>query len=749
MVFARKILIPTLTFFALVLLALVAYFLLNNISAQNTEENRYLNSLDLGLQTQLSSMGDLAVALATNVANDPEIQAAFAQGDRARLTELTMDSYLSLRDRYDIPQYQFTQAPATVFLRLNQLDQFGDDVSSTRPTIVDTNTYQRIASGVELSSDGLSMRGVVPVNYLGSHIGSVEFGSRLDLAFLIGLKDKFGADWHIMLLRQAMEAANLSAPPGGTEGPTPDLVLQASTMVPPIFAQPENYARVITGQTVASRVNASDFNYSILSVPLRDFSGNMIGVVDIVTDRTAAVATLRNRLILALLASFVGLGLGGAVLTYIIRNSVRPIQELTDTATAIAEGDIDREVPVPLRSPGIIPAQEDEITRLGMSFKSMTQQVRGLIGGLELAVARRTRDLERRAVQLQVASDVAREAAAIRDLEQLLKDVVSMISERFGYYHAGLFLLSEPVSPGSAMTGASRGGANYAELRAASSDGGQRMLARRHRLEVGRVGIVGYVAATGQPRIALDVGQDAVFFNNPDLPQTRSEMALPLKIQDRIIGVLDVQSTEPSAFSQEDVSILQILADQVALAIENTHLLAESKQALSDVESLYQQQVRQGWQQYLSDRSLTYILDQGGIKPLPADRSSPIESEASGDVQAGQHKPVIEVPIELRGQRLGALRLRKDEEFKEWTDQEKELLQETVSQIALSLENARLLEEIQSRADQEEMINQIVAKTQGSLDLDAVIKTAVQEVGRLSNIAKVQIRLHREGVKQQ
>ena len=442
----------------------------------------------------------------------------------------------------------------------------------------------------------------------------------------------------------------------------------------------------------------------------------------------------------------------GAILLLVLawstmRQGFRPIQTLTETTSAIAAGDLTRVAPV---------ETQDELGRLAESFNAMTDRLRQLIGGLERGVAERTSDLEKRAVQLRVVSNVAREAAAIRDLEQLLRNVVHMISDQFGYYHAGIFLLSEGDSTRRAAA-ASGDGAGFAELRAASSEGGQRMLARKHRLEVGRVGIVGHVAATGEPRIAVDVGQDAEFFNNPDLPQTRSEMALPLKIQDRIIGVLDVQSTEPAAFTEDDLSALQILADQVALAIENVRLLTESKQALMNVEALYGRQVREDWRKYLVDQSLIYSLDQAGIRPLKIDDARSVEApgasslsqEEDGGSPVYPKKTEIEVPIELRGQRLGSLHLRREEDLGEWSIQEKELLQDTVSQIALSLENARLLEEIQNRAEQEEMINQIVARTQSSLDLDAVIKTAVQEVGRLKNIARVQIRLHREEVKEQ
>jgi len=192
--------------------------------------------------------------------------------------------------------------------------------------------------------------------------------------------------------------------------------------------------------------------------------------------------------------------------------------------------------------------------------------------------ARLLEETERRAAQLAAAAEVARDATAILDVDQLLDETVHLISEQFGFYHAGVFLVDEP--------------GEYAVLHAASSAGGQRMLERGHKLAVGKVGIVGYVAGTGEPRVALDVGEDAVFFDNPDLPETRSEMALPLISRGRVIGVLDVQSTETAAFSEEDVTTLQTMADQLAIAIENARLYQEAvhtAERLTEVDRLKSQ----------------------------------------------------------------------------------------------------------------------------------------------------------------
>jgi GAF domain-containing protein len=263
------------------------------------------------------------------------------------------------------------------------------------------------------------------------------------------------------------------------------------------------------------------------------------------------------------------------------------------------------------------------------------------------------------------------------------------------------------------------------------------MLARGHRLKVGQVGIVGHVAATRQPRIALDVGKDAVFFNNPDLPETRSEMALPLIAGERVIGVLDVQSTQPAAFSEEDVATLQILADQVALAIENARLLEDSQKAYQEIQTLLGDQTRRNWQERLGNQSLAFTYDLGRVIP----RTPQSGPEHPMGAQAPQDKVMVEYPIELRGQQLGKIFLQRPASYGEWTEAERGLLSKVASQVALALENARLVEMIQDRARREELINHIVARTQASLDLETVLRTAVQEVGRAMRVSKIQIRL--------
>lgn len=312
------------------------------------------------------------------------------------------------------------------------------------------------------------------------------------------------------------------------------------------------------------------------------------------------------------------------------------------------------------------------------------------------------RDLARRTAQLEAASAVARRAAEFRDVDTLLNETVRLISERFGFYHAGIFLLDDARE--------------YAVLRAASSEGGKRMLARGHRLAVGEVGIVGYVAGTGKPRIALDVGADAVFFSNPDLPHTRSEMALPLKVGDRIIGVLDVQSVEASAFTGEDVAVLQTMADQVALAIENARLLSEVRDRLREVEALSREYARREWEQMVSERPVWgYVYD--GVDVRPKERVSLPEGIS----------PALTVPLQLAtGETIGRVTLALSDRSP--TEEDMALARVVTEQAAMALESARLFQQTQQTLREMEALYRASQAINAASTPDEVLRAFVDYV---------------------
>lgn len=245
------------------------------------------------------------------------------------------------------------------------------------------------------------------------------------------------------------------------------------------------------------------------------------------------------------------------------RQVLAPLGQLGRGADALAEGDFEHGgALIALTDPPI------EIGTLAAALRSMAQQLHGLVSDLEQRVIERTRDLRRRSVHLQVAAEVARDATAAQDLGGLLRRATDLIRRRFGFYHVGIFLVDRQ--------------GEVAVLEAASGPTVDEMLAQGHRLEVGGASIVGTVTARAEPRVALDVGTEPVHFDHPLLPDTRSEMALPLRVGERVIGALDVQSRRESAFDQDEVAVLQTLADQLAVAIERTRLFEQTQAALEE-----------------------------------------------------------------------------------------------------------------------------------------------------------------------
>lgn len=359
------------------------------------------------------------------------------------------------------------------------------------------------------------------------------------------------------------------------------------------------------------------------------------------------------------------------------RMITQPLITLTEAAEKILEGEQNVQADI---------SGTDEIGTLASTFNRMSAELFSLVSGLEETVEFRTQDLERRAAQLQTSALVAREAAEIRHPNELLERIVNLIPEQFGYYHAGVFLVDE------------RG--EYAVLQAANSEGGQRMLARGHKLQVGKVGVVGFSAGMAEPRIAQDVGADVVYYDNPDMPNTRSEMALPLIVRGKVIGVLDVQSTEANAFQREDVEVLQILADQIALAIDNSRLLLSSQSALEELEVLYGEQVSQAWKQRLTGQEISYQYNPVGI---PRSSAAELWEEKDSD----GHRLTQE--ISFRGQIIGQIDLLRETDYENWTEDEKILVEEILEQTALALENARLVDQIRLRSDQIQLLQEITA----------------------------------------
>lgn len=352
-------------------------------------------------------------------------------------------------------------------------------------------------------------------------------------------------------------------------------------------------------------------------------------------------------------------------------------------------------------------------------LREQNRELDQLRSNLEQRVEERTTQIQNRANQIEAISAVARSIASVQNLETLLPTITRLVSVRFNYYHAGIFLVDDAYE--------------NAVLRATNSEGGQRMLDRQHSLRLDGNSIVGYAASRSETRIALDVGADSVYFNNPDLPDTRSEMALPLRVGQQVIGVLDVQSTQPNAFSTDDIATLEILADQVAIAIENARLFSEARNALAEAERSFERYVKQEWSSFAQTiKSAGYIFDGNRTTPLrTGNQQAKVKALAqTGRLSLEKETNHVSVPIKFRGHTVGFLDVKSKKGDRRWTRDELTMLESAAERAALALENARLVETAQRRAYRERTIGEISARIGAVSNLEAIMQTAVEELGR-------------------
>ncbi len=361
--------------------------------------------------------------------------------------------------------------------------------------------------------------------------------------------------------------------------------------------------------------------------------------------------------------------------------------------------------------------QKQENIELNQLRTSLEERVEQRTSELDAA----NRNNERRAKQFEAVAQIARAISSIQDLDTILPRITQVISEQFGHYHTGIFLIDD--------------NREYAILRAANSEGGRKMLANGHRLPVGQTGIVGYVTATGQPRIALDVGTDAVYFDNPFLPNTHSEIALPLRIAGQVIGALDVQSEESNAFSVIDTEVLTTLADQVSIAIQNARTLEDAQKALAEARSAFGQLTQDAWKILRPETvGLGFQLTNRTTRPLenPIEDDDIKEAVDRGEtVITTQNKNTsrLTIPIRLRNNVIGVMNLKTTSDVVLSQD-EVEIAEAVAERLSLAIETATLLRATQRRADIEKITTNISAKVSSSTRFDTILQTAAQELSR-------------------
>ena len=382
----------------------------------------------------------------------------------------------------------------------------------------------------------------------------------------------------------------------------------------------------------------------------------------------------------------------------------------------------------------------DSIARANKSeegLRKSNKELQELNQSLEDRVSARTVDLEtanqrneKRAKQFEAIAQVARATTTNESLETLLPRLTSLISEQFGFYHVGVFLLDENNQ--------------NAVLRAANSEGGKQMLGRGHKLPVGKTGIVGFVSGTGTSRIALDVGSDAIFFDNPDLPNTRSEMALPLRLSGENIGVLDIQSTEANAFHEEDIDILSTLADQVAIAIQNSRTYQTMQELLDQAQKetgAYLQDTLRILQS--EETSIGYRAAENEIvsltKPLTSAQVKKAMLNKETVSESGETANLV-IPIRLRNDVIGIMDIRTLSAH-QWDEDEVDIAEAVADRLSLALESSLLLKSTQRQAELERITAEISGKIGATTQFDSILRTAAEELSRVLGGSEVLVQI--------
>lgn len=395
---------------------------------------------------------------------------------------------------------------------------------------------------------------------------------------------------------------------------------------------------------------------------------------------------------------------------------VPPLQRLRRATQQLAQGDFI--APIPEVSRG------DEIGELAGSIETLRQSVRALVNDLQARVEARTRDFG-------ATQEISRYAAAQRDLQVLMDRVVDLIVERFpSIYHAQIFLIDRDRE--------------YAVVRASTGPVGQQLKARGHRLAVGSISVIGQVTEQGRIVIARDTAASQVHRRNEFLPDTRAELAIPLRLGNEVIGALDVQSRQADAFDDDLIGVLQTMADQLAVAIQNARLYQEAMRRAEQIDHANRAATIRAWQEYMTGQRADSIVRSAGVA-TDADLSE-LRRRAIAEGKPVIGEPTerstipVAVPITLRGQTLGAVEWELPE--RGFSSERVDLARELADRLALSLENARLFEESRQAAERERLVNAISARLTTQPTIDDILETAVREVGQALRAPKVEVRLH-------
>ena len=641
----------------------------NSATRRNLEEESrdvligYHETFEIKIKTE--SMA--AEALAVSIANRSDVQELYLRGDREGLYNLLAPLFSQWKDRQIVHLY-IENPDGTVFLRVHKPENFGDDITY-RGTASTALSERHITSGVEIGPNRLGVRGVAPMySAEGQFIGLAEVGVDFDEKFVEGLKESTGADYTMWVLYDAAAVPNLKPADGAPVSPIEELFYYTSSSSETLPVDPDVYRSVLeTGEPSFQVITRNTSNPSTVYItPLLGYNDKVIGLLQIselYTDHLQA----QSSAFLTTLGVTAGLTILGLLLIgfFSTRVVIQPLNLLSQFATRQMSGETGTRVSV---------QSGDEFQQLAETFNLLASSVEQERMTLEQRVAERTHSLE-------LAAEVGRSVSEVRALDVMLKDAAELIRSQFELYYVQIYL-----------TNPSR---NTLLLKSGTGTVGAELVGRGHHLPIDSSSINGRAVLEKRPVVISDTTSSATFRPNPLLPDTRSEMAVPLVIAETVVGVLDLQSREAGVLSEDMLPAFEALAGQFAIAIQNANLLTETEQARAEVEAQSRRLARKAWEEYQDaihkPEHIGFVFEQNQILPL--------EEKDFSEVPAAVN--ALTAPITVAGEPLGSLVV--DMNKQSQNDQNTELVNMVARQVAQQIENLRLLENAERyRADAEQ-----------------------------------------------
>jgi GAF domain-containing protein/HAMP domain-containing protein len=697
----------------------------------NFSHNRQQNEIESGqdlleLYKEYNNEVELqersSAALVNSFAVRPDVQQLFLARDRQGLLDLLTPIFTTLKNDYNVVHLYLHEPEGVVFVRVHNPEKFGDSVTY-RHTAAAAIESRQTTAGVEIGPNRIGMRSVTPMFQQDQVIGLVEVGLDYDQAFLDDLKARNQADYKLWVTFEAAAPANLKPVADAPASPQAELFYYAGTNPASLPISEQVYTRVLESKEPEFHfVSVDDQELAALVAPVLGYGDRVIGILEISRARTEALAALQRDQLTAVAVSGGLFLLALAVMAILINVVVsRPLRHLTLVSERQLGGDLTSRVE-------LLPA--DEFGQLGHTLNALTEDLNNSL-----------KDAEQASARLQLTLEVTQQVSAILEVAALLKEVVNLVQTRFNLYHTQIYLLDNS-------------GENLV-LAEGYGEAGAAMIASDHRIAVNTLeSVEAQAVRTGQIVRVDDVLTEADWVANPLLPETRSELAVPIKLDERVVGVLDVQSEREARFEPQTAAILSTVANGIATAIRNAQRFAEAQDALTKAEKLQQQYLQTGWRTFLTSQGITTYqqvkpeaisIDESLLTQIKQGVSHGqkvvIGQAEAGEAENGKAQSAVAVPLILRGQFIGNIRVHDTVGAHQWTTEEIALLESISEQMSLALENARLFDETRQRASREQLTRQITDRMRAAPDVDSIIETGLSELAKALGVSRTYVKL--------